>query len=613
MYEAFGAVVTGNNVEFRLFFPDTAQDPTQYGRGGRPQITRVHVVGDFQSVLGGAANWTPDDRFEMRRGSHPNGEIYTLSIPDELPPQYYQYKYFVEFENRTTRWCTDPCTKYGGETQQNSAFVIGGNRAVTRPITNRLPSRDLVIYELMPFDFTSTIIQPDEAPFDTVRRMLDYLQRLGVNAIECMPWTAWVSDESFSWGYDPVQFFSVEYRYINASNVPADKLVRLSQLINEMHDRGMHVIMDGVFNHVNGGDDPNKGFGYKWLYEVPRDSPFIGPFAGGGFFDELDYNNECTQRFILDVCTYWFDRFQIDGIRFDYTLGFYRPDEANGITQLVTDLRTYFANTNRRNIALFIEHLTDNRYDAISDTNRICADGCWFDPGMFAAFRYAHNGNIDDEALRVLNSGLDFASGKGPVTYIENHDHSQVIAEAGGRDRWFKTQPAAISLLTTAGSTMIHNGQEFGDDYWLPGEGSGRVVPRPLHWQQYGPDSGDFVGGRLFSLYQRLIAMRKEHPALRSVDSSNFAPWPGNFDGYGAFPETDIVVYQRRGRTTDGRDESFVIIVSWSDFDHWITIPFPTNGRWDDLLNGGSVIVNNQQLLSQRISSNWGRVYCQRS
>ena len=50
------------------------------------------------------------------------------------------------------------------------------------------------------------------------------------------------------------------------------------------------------------------------------------------------------------------------------------------------------------------EHLTDNRFDAIDDTNQICANGCWLDPVMLKSFEYARSGNIDAEILRILDS-----------------------------------------------------------------------------------------------------------------------------------------------------------------------------------------------------------------
>jgi hypothetical protein len=158
---------------------------------------------------------------------------------------------------------------------------------------------------------------------------------------------------------------------------------------------------------------------------------------------------------------------------------------------------------------------------------------------------------------------------------------------------------------------MLHNGQEFGQDEFLPESGDGRVVPRPLRWRSDSPLSGDNIGRSLFGLYKWLIDIRKRHPALRSP---NFFPYPFNHpDGYGAFPDQDVVVYHRWGPAEGGRFERFIIIVNYSDFDQRIDIPFATDGRWEDLLNGGFVFVNSHKLFNQRINSNWGRIYYQKA
>src|SRR5436305_10968431 len=91
-------------------------------------------------------------------------------------------------------------------------------------------------------------------------------KNLGFNAIEFMPWTAWPED-NFSWGYDPYAFFTVEHLYYQDPTAELDKLYRLKRLIDEFHRRGMHVIMDGVFNHVQAGQTPDRGFPYFWLYQ----------------------------------------------------------------------------------------------------------------------------------------------------------------------------------------------------------------------------------------------------------------------------------------------------------------------------------------------------------
>lgn len=608
MYEAFGARVTGDRVVFDLFLPDTTRDPTQYVRGGSAKIRSIHVRGDFQHHLG-SADWSLDPAMRMVEVGHPNGLLYRLSLDRGLPERFYQYRYFVEFENETTRWVSDPCTKYGGAAGNvNSGFAVGGNPVAVRPHPGRKPAKDLIIYEMMIDDFTNKY-RGAKAPIDAVRERLKYIQELGANAIEFMPWTAWAGRD-FSWGYDPVYFFSVEFRYVDDSTEPADKLFRLSNLINAMHDKRMHVILDGVFNHTDASRNPSAGFPYFWLYQDPNDSPFIGSFSGGGYFDDFDYQNKCTEEFIRDVCIYWLDKFHVDGFRFDYTLGFYKAGDLSiGIPKLITDLRQYCADTGRDNVVFFLEHLTDNRYQAIDDTNKICADGCWYDRMMFENFDYVRRGWIDDRILRVLNAGYDFAAAKGPVTYIENHDHSTVINEAGGRARWFKTQPAAIALLTAPGAVLIHNGLEFGTDDWLPEKGEGRVVPRPLRWDSDSSLAGNFIGTQLFDLYKRLIGIRNAHPALRS---SNFFPFPYNHpDGYGALLDKGVVVIHRWGTNDDGKQERFIVVINYSDYDQWIDIPFPSNGRWDELLEGGFAVVSDWRLFNQQINSNWGRIYCQ--
>ncbi len=610
MYQEFGVSVdkTTNRVTFRLFLPDNQVDPGQYTRGGSPKIEEIRIRGDFQQLLGGV-DWALADAPAMSREPHPNGWLWTCTLDTTLPEGYYEYKYFVTFENGTSRWCTDPCTKYGGSGgDENSAFVVGGRRVDVAPIGQRRPAQDLIIYEMMIDDFTAAY-RGDRAPLDAVHDRLDYLQALGINAVEFMPWTAWPGDD-FSWGYDPFQFFAVEYRYVHDEREPADKIFRLKTLINELHARGIQVIMDGVFNHVRAGINPNKGFPYVWLYQNPEESPYIGQFERGGFFEEFDFNNVCTEAFIRDVCFYWLDTYQLDGIRFDFTLGFYRPGEPKvGISKLIADIRAHLAEKKQENVALIVEHLSDNRYEAIDAANQMDATACWFDPFMYQSQSYARRGQIDNQILRILNTSLDFAPGKGPVTYVENHDHSTIISEAGGRARWFKTQPAAIALLTSPGLPLIHNGQEFGADEWLPGYGDGRVLPRPLRWDEHGPESGDFVGRRLYDHYQKLLAIRRAHPGLRSP---NYFPTANHLDGYGLVSES-VVIYHRYGPGDDGRLERFIIVINFSDADQVVNIPFSRDGTWHDLLNDTTAEVQGFRLFYQVIPSNWGRIYFQAS
>ena len=138
---------------------------------------------------------------------------------------------------------------------------------------------------------------------------------------------------------------------------------------------------------------------------------------------------------------------------------------------------------------------------------------------------------------------------------------------------------------------LLHNGQEFGRDEWMPEDGPGRVQPRPLHWAQL----HDEAGSRLFALHRQLVRLRQAHPALRSA---NFHPSPydarlDRFDaqGYGVDTARGLAIYHRWGRGADGRLERFMVVLNFSDDDQWTDIPFSTNGVWTDLLNGDTVDV----------------------
>jgi 1,4-alpha-glucan branching enzyme len=621
MYEKFGAgQQPDGSYGFQLFIPDTAKDPTQYVRGGDSKITEVRVVSDFQDKVDPRRqNWSYDDGLVLSEKPHPNGRLFAYTLPPQFPDGYYQYKYVVTFRNGSIRWVGDPCTKYGGSQQNNSAFVKGGNRLAPIPLAARLPWQDLVIYELMTDDFTAEY-RHGRAPVDAVLDKLDYLRGLGFNAIEFMPWIAWPDEEPYSWGYDPAYYFSVESLYVHVPGDEMDRLVRLNRLINECHNRGLHVLMDVVLQHAQPGVT-DSGFPYYWLWQEPNQSPFIGPFTDAPAFGSLplDYNNMCVQQFAVDVCAYWIDKFGLDGLRFDQTSGFRRADKPTlGLPALIKDLKAHLNATGQAgNFALVLEDTWD--FTATNTTNVVDASNCWFDMMRARTADYlAPWGQVDTRFLRVLNSGKDFAAGKGPVMYLENHDHMTVTFIAGGRDKWYRVQPYLIALYTCRGALMVNNGQEFGRSEYLPEDDSPlpasqrRVQPRPLRWAQ----QGDALGGLISSKYAFLADLRAAHPALRTANFypdfyneswTHFSP-----DGYGLNVDKNVLIYHRWGPGGDGRLERFIVVVNFSAADQWVDVPFPAGGPWQDLLNNNQVQVNDFWLRNFRVSSNWGCLFLQK-
>jgi pullulanase len=595
-----GDDLTQGAVEFNVFFPS----------GADPHIAELQVTGSFQSQLGGT-DWDFTSAPQLTQHAHAEGSMWTYTTPKALPAGFYEYKYFVTFQNGERRWVSDPCTRYGGSNNQNAAIAVGGSWPDVRPLKNgRKPMRDLIVYELHLDDFTADF-RDTRAPMDAATDKLDYLQGLGVNAVLFMPWTTW-QNPSFDWGYTPFQYFAAEFRYVNDSTQPEEKLSALRNLINACHDRDIHVIMDGVFNHVH------ADFPYQYLYQSPSDCPFTAQSFGGTFtgLQDLDFYNTCTQELVRDVCTYWIGTFGIDGIRFDNTVNYNVPGDSRGIPDLLDDIRAYVDQHGGGNFSLTLEHLS---MDAVSLVNSTRATSYWDNSLYQKCFDALWNESLDASILDTLDNQRWLTDpNKAPTLYLSNHDHSHVAWQAGARDNqggfeWYRTQPFAIALFTAPGTPMVHSGNEFAEDHWIPenDENTGRRVrPRPLRW----PPATDAVAASTLRLYRRLGAIRQQYPGLRST---NFYPngWSGTAldpDGFGVDTARQVMLFHRWGTSDTGRLQRFYVVLNFSDQPQSVSVPFPENGPWTDLLANfdgtWTPSVSNFQL-DLEVSSHWGHVF----
>jgi pullulanase len=592
--------------------PKQRQGPVQavLPAGFDPQIQSIRVAGSFQQQAGGAGDWNFPGGFAMTSETRSEGIFWNYTTAQDLQAGFYEYKYLVTFTDGESRIVSDPYTRYGGTENQNAAFVIGGSRPSENKVTAlqaRRPLRDLVVYEMHLDDFTDEF-RGTRAPLDAVRDKLDHLVTLGINAILFMPWTAW-RYRGYDWGYEPFQYFAVEYRYANNLNQPEEKISWLKRLVTACHERGIHVIMDGVFNHVS------TDFPYKFLYLDIDQCPYTGRF-GGHFpgLQDLNFNNECTQAFIRDVCLYWIDTFGIDGIRFDNTVNYHVSSDARGIPTLLSDIQAYLDRTVQQNFSMTLEHLDLSAAQLVNDTD---ATSYWDNALYQHCFGNLWAYRIEPGLLNALANNR-FLNGPDKVAtlYIGNHDHSHVAWQAGARNnlgamQWYRTHPYAIALLTSPGSPMIQNGQEFAEDYWIPenDQGTGRrVLPRPLRWKLL----NDAIGQSVFGLYQRLIQIRHAYPSLRS---RNFYPeaweeWQTRFSpaGFGVDTKRQLVLYHRWGTADDGSLQRFYIVLNFSEQTQRVTVPFPEDGPWTDLLSGWTPTVSNNRL-DFEIGSNWGHVF----
>jgi glycogen operon protein len=153
--------------------------------------------------------------------------------------------------------------------------------------------------------------------------VLDYLRKLGVTTVELMPVQAFVSEEFLAkkgltnyWGYNPLAWFAPDARY-----ALVDPVVEFKTMVRALHDAGLEVVLDVVFNHTAEGNEQGptlslRGIDNATYYRLPPHSrAHYKNFSGCGntvSFDHLE-----VRGLVLDCLRYWTDEMRVDGFRFD--------------------------------------------------------------------------------------------------------------------------------------------------------------------------------------------------------------------------------------------------------------------------------------------------------
>ncbi len=189
---------------------------------------------------------------------------------------------------------------------------------------------DLIIYELHVRGFTkheSSDVK-HKGTFSGLKEKIPYLKSLGINAVELMP--IFEFDETMNsrtvngkrlleyWGYNSVGFFAPNSSY--ASSPERNEEGReLKELIKALHDNGIEVILDVVFNHTAEGNELGPTFCFKGLdnkiyYMLTPNGNYYN-FSGCG--NTLNCNHPIVQQLILECLRYWTISYRVDGFRFD--------------------------------------------------------------------------------------------------------------------------------------------------------------------------------------------------------------------------------------------------------------------------------------------------------
>ena len=209
-----------------------------------------------------------------------------------------------------------------------------------RPVT-KSPA-DLVIYEMHHRDFSiarKDAAHPGKFLALTEPWAISHLKELGVNAIHILPSYDYgsvdetrLADNKYNWGYDPVNYNVPEGSYSTDPYQPEVRIREFKQMVKALHDAGIRVILDVVYNHTYDIEHSNFQRTYPdYFYRKTADGQYSN---GSGCGNETASEQPMMRRFMIESVKYWINEYHIDGFRFDL-MGVHDIETMNEIRKAV--------------------------------------------------------------------------------------------------------------------------------------------------------------------------------------------------------------------------------------------------------------------------------------
>ena len=551
-----------------------------------PLKTDVFLVGSFN-------NWALNQTYQMKK----DGDYFWLTVSGLNPNTEYAYQYVIDYNLKVadpySKKVLDPDndqnisnTTYpnlmayptGQTTGIVSTFKINETPYAWQNTSFTKPNKEnLVIYEMLLRDFTTS---------DTYQEAithLDYLQNLGVTAIELMPINEFEGNDS--WGYNPSFYMALDKAYGTNNDLKA--------FVDACHQRGIAVITDVVFNH---------SYSQSPLLQMYWDSVNNKPAANSPYYNQnhnlvdntnahwgYDFNHESTYtvNFFNDVLSFWMDEYKIDGFRFDFTKGFSNTlyYGANNWASAydaarIANLKAYADhvwNHDAGNEAYVIfEHLSDN-----SEETELANYGIMLWGNLNHNFNQNTMGYSTDSDISWLSYKNRGWNNPHVVGYMESHDEERLMVKNlayGNSNGGYNVKNLATALDRQEAASVVFYGIPGPKMLWQFGElgydksincasnindGSCRLERKPVAWT-LGYDS-DTERQDLYNVTAKMIALKKQFPSTFNTDDYNL-----NVSGlvkrinlYDNVGNLDVVIVANFDVTTQSVNPNFPAVGNW--------------------------------------------------
>lgn len=476
----------------------------------------------------------------------------------DLEDGVYQYKFRVQSKSwflEEDEW-VEICDPYATDIEdasQNAVIKIKDGKKIVdtyvwqhddRPLPN---NEELVIYELFVGGFSGgESNNPERGKLQDIIDKLDYLYKLGINAIELMPIQEYPGDRN--WGYTPRHYFAVESSYGSSAD--------LKRLIDECHSRGIRVFMDCILNHSD-AEAPLTQIDHDYWYNREPSDPdnSWGPEFNYEHYDE-NLDIKPAWQFVGDVVKFWLEEYHLDGIRYDASKQIDNYDFLAWISQQARQTASMkpFFNT--------AEYIPENPNLAGYGKP---VDACWHESFYIQVLKHICGDGFDPGGLKeVIDCKQQGYEGTTSViNYIACHDHKYILAELGDRNifeesAFKRAKLGAVLLITAVGVPLIWMGSEFGE--YNPNE------EVKIDWSLLENE----LNQGLFDYYRGLIDLRRNNHALRT----------SNIDFFYQDTDNKVLAYTR----WNDEGSRIVVIVNLSDnfLQDYAIDHFPAAGTWHE-------------------------------
>ena len=464
------------------------------------------------------------------------------------------------------------------------------------------PHQDNVIYEMHHRDFS--IARPDAKHPGKFLALtepwaIQHLKDLGINAVHILPSYDYgsvdetrLSDNKYNWGYDPVNYNVPEGGYSTDPFKPEVRIREFKQMVQALHQAGIAVILDVVYNHTYDINHSNFQRTYPdYYYRKTEEGTYSN---GSGCGNETASDKPMMRKFMEESVRYWFDEYHVDGFRFDL-MGVHDIETMNAIRKMMDDIDPniliYGEGWSAGACALPNEQLGMKanmqqmpHIAAFSDEIRDALRGPFSDdkeggflagvPNCEESLKYGITGAIAHpqvDMTQVNYSKTPWATEPTQmISYVSCHDDMCLV------DR-LKTSMPGITMdelirLDLLAQTAVFTSQ--GIPFMLSGEELLRDK-KGVHNSYESPDSINCLDWsnlqkypQVFEYYQRLIALRQHHAAFRL----------GNADlvrKHLEFLETPRQTVAFRLKNLEGKDawNNIVVILNAAKSPQQVSIP----------------------------------------